>query len=356
MAKQIIFLNGPSSSGKSTLSRALKTYVKEHHNADFSIVSIDDFLKMTTSDTIYEDDVFEISGQLCQKVLEDMNIFDGVIIDHVITSERIYNALIDTLKAYPILKIKVTCPAEVLRAREMARGDRCVGSAEASLQYLYPQDEYDLIVDTHNMTPDECVASICGKLGKSATYYHASQICDIKTLEPRVSNHGIPLIYFSRKRENVLVYLSNAVEKYCIESGFAYDGVWQKWASYGFDKDGRQHIDEYYPDALIKTYKGVSGYIYTAEKVDEVDFQTYIPDSAVSATPVEVAGAEFIPDALEAILEAEKQGLIVVTRYNELTEKKRAWIESTVKSEYAEAENHPDYRHFLLNNFPDILG
>ena len=56
-------------------------------------------------------------------------------------------------------------------------------------------------------------------------YYHASQVQGITTLEPRISNHGIPLVYFSRKRENVLVYLSNAIEKYCRETGFAYDGV-----------------------------------------------------------------------------------------------------------------------------------
>ena len=59
-------------------------------------------------------------------------------------------------------------------------------------------------------------------------FYHASQVKNIKELEPRISNHGIPLIYFSRKRENVLVYLSNAVEKYCKETGFEYNGSWSK--------------------------------------------------------------------------------------------------------------------------------
>ncbi len=44
-------------------------------------------------------------------------------------------------------------------------------------------------------------------------FFHASPVEGIKRLEPRVSNHNIPLIYFSSKRENVLVYLSNTVEK-----------------------------------------------------------------------------------------------------------------------------------------------
>ena len=51
-------------------------------------------------------------------------------------------------------------------------------------------------------------------------YYHASQTGGIRCLEPRLSQHGAPLVYFSSKRENVLVYLSNAVEKCCRETGF----------------------------------------------------------------------------------------------------------------------------------------
>ena len=90
-------------------------------------------------------------------------------------------------------------------------------------------------------------------------YYHASQTGDIKVLEPRISNHNIPFIYFSEKRENVLVYLSNAIEKYCKESGFVHNGKWHKWASYGFDSDGVLVLDEYYPNATEDTYKGVSG-------------------------------------------------------------------------------------------------
>ena len=69
-------------------------------------------------------------------------------------------------------------------------------------------------------------------------YYHSSPTAGIEWLEPRVSNHGVPLIYFSKKRENVLVYLSNAVEKYCKDTGFKYEGQWHKWGPYGFNKDG----------------------------------------------------------------------------------------------------------------------
>ena len=186
-------------------------------------------------------------------------------------------------------------------------------------------------------------------------YYHASPVEGIRQLEPRISNHGVPLVYFSRKRENVLVYLSNAVEKYCRETGFAYEGRWQKWGPYGFDRDGIQRLEEYYPDALVKTYKGVSGYIYRAERITDSGFALQIPDAAASSAPVPVSGVEFVPDAYEAILEAERSGLIRILRYEQMPDKMREWNRRTILEEYENAADHPDYRHFLRGNFPDII-
>ena len=184
-------------------------------------------------------------------------------------------------------------------------------------------------------------------------YYHASPV--ITRLEPRVSNHGIPLIYFSKKRENVLVYLSNAVEKYCRETGFSHEGTWQKWGPYGFGKDGRLRLEEYYPDGLVSTYSGVSGYIYRAENITDSGFETKIPDAATSSLPVDVSGCEFVPDAWEAILEAEEKGLITILRYDEMSDRMREWNERTIREEYLNAEEHPEYRHFLKGNFKQIL-
>lgn len=187
-------------------------------------------------------------------------------------------------------------------------------------------------------------------------YFHASQVKGITRLEPRVSNHGLPLLYFSKKRENVLVYLSNAIEKYCKETGFSYKGKWQKWGPYGFEKDGRLRLEEYYPNALISTYKGVSGYVYSAEMINVSDFELKIPDVVASTEPVNVMGVEFIPDAYEAILQAERQGLITILRYDDMPAKMREWNESSIREEYEKAEDHPEYRHFLHGNFSDILN
>ncbi len=164
MEKQIILLNGPSSSGKSTLSKELQSLIAEETNEVYEIVSIDDFLAMTVDEPIYEDDVFEISLKMCEEALAALDRSCGVIIDHVITSERIFNQLKATLDRYPILTVRVTCPLEILRQREEQRKNRCLGSAEASDTYLFPKDGYHVTVDTHEMTPSECSLRIYREL------------------------------------------------------------------------------------------------------------------------------------------------------------------------------------------------
>ena len=87
-----------------------------------------------------------------------------VIIDHVITSERIFRQLKEMLQAYPLRTVHVTCPVKVLREREKARGDRCPGSAESSAVYLYPKEGYEITVCTDKGTPAENAALIFAEL------------------------------------------------------------------------------------------------------------------------------------------------------------------------------------------------
>ena len=181
--------------------------------------------------------------------------------------------------------------------------------------------------------------------------YHASPVKGITILEPRISNHDKPLVYLSAKRENVLVYLSNAVEKHCREAGFAWNGPWRKWASYGFTKEGMLVLEEYYPNATEETYKGVSGYIYRTEENSSAEAMKDIPHAYISSEPVPVSGCEYIPDAYEALLKEEREGLIVIKRYVELSDGTRRWLKKMIPQEYNQAVNHPDYRIFLRDKF-----
>ena len=182
-------------------------------------------------------------------------------------------------------------------------------------------------------------------------YYHASQTADLQVLEPRISNHNASLIYFSTKRENTLVYLCNAIEKHCKEIGFAHNGKWHKWAPYGFETDGIMRIDEYYPNGIEETYKGVSGYIYSVDAVLEEDISHNISDVVATNTPVPVCTVEFIEDAFIEIQKATADGLIRIRRYEEMSDEMLSWIEKTIRSEYKEAEDKPDYKCFLKAKF-----
>lgn len=186
---------------------------------------------------------------------------------------------------------------------------------------------------------------------RSFMLYHASPVEGIAVLTPHVSNHEKPLVYLSSKRENVLVYLSNAVEKHCRETGFAWNGPWHKWASYGFTKEGILLLEEYYPNATEGTYKGVSGYIYQVENGASTAAMDGIRNAYISTEPVPVSDCEFVPDAYEALLKAEVEGLIAIKRYEALSEGSRRWLEKIIPEEYAKAEQHPEYRHFLQSKF-----
>ena len=155
MERQVILLNGPSSSGKSTLAKALQALISDKRSERYEVVSIDDFLKMSPTETIYEDDVFDISDDLCKRAVEILETCDGVIIDHVITSERIFKHLQEKLSSCHLRMVRVTCPLQLLRKRELERGDRSPGSAEASAEYLFPKEGYDLVVDTGTKSPEE---------------------------------------------------------------------------------------------------------------------------------------------------------------------------------------------------------
>lgn len=156
MDKKVILLNGASSSGKSTLANNVQSLIRGKRNEEYVVISIDDFLEMSRDEKIYEDDVYEINSKLCDKAIETLKVKDGIIIDHVITSERIFNELIDKLKSYKIYLIHVTCPLKELIKRESERKNRCLGSAEESNKYLYPKDGYSLKIDTFELSAKEC--------------------------------------------------------------------------------------------------------------------------------------------------------------------------------------------------------
>ena len=172
MKQNVISFNGPSSSGKSTLSIAVQKALEYETGEKYGVLSIDDFLHMTINETIYEEDVFEITPKFCKAAVSMVSSQKNIIIDHVITSKRIFKQLIEALEFCDLYLINVTCPLQELIRREQQRKNRCLGSAEASFQYLFPQEPYDLTVDTFQTSIEECTLQIINVLqnGPNAIY------------------------------------------------------------------------------------------------------------------------------------------------------------------------------------------
>ncbi len=159
----VILLNGPSSAGKSSIARVLRQKLRES-GRDAVIISLDDYLQMSAKEPIWEDDVFAAMPRICGDISATLQAGKTTIVDHVITSPRIYHALLDAIAGFQMKTVLISCAIEVLRRREAERGDRCAGSAEASLQYLYPQTGYDLCLDSGETGPEALAERILGIL------------------------------------------------------------------------------------------------------------------------------------------------------------------------------------------------
>lgn len=159
----LILLNGPSSAGKSSIARALRQKLRDS-GSDAAIIALDDYLQMSVKEPIWEDDVFEVMPRMCVDIAAALHRGKTVIIDHVITSPRIYCALLDAAAGFQMKTVLVSCAVHILRRREAERGDRCVGTAEASLQYLYPKTGYALCLDSGEAEPEALAERILGIL------------------------------------------------------------------------------------------------------------------------------------------------------------------------------------------------
>lgn len=168
----IIFLNGVSSAGKSTLAKAIqhKLQIPYYH------VSCDNFMHMAPRDILYNDFNHQMSialNILRETALLYSNNGHGVIIDDVVldlpnesSKEYKYAAMpkkngslylyAKKLYDYPTMFVHVVCPIEELERREIVRGDRYIGQSRLNLMHEYTNIPYDLVVNTFLESTETC--------------------------------------------------------------------------------------------------------------------------------------------------------------------------------------------------------
>jgi len=151
---KIIIINGPSSSGKTTLSLALQKRL----SMPFIRFSFDLFIenKILPRDQIDR-------GNFSWPAMRPA-VFDGlhrcipalasagnnVIFDHIIETEGWLHDLVRYLADFDVFFVRLHCSIAELERREMQRGDRRIGEARADSQFVHSFGNYDLELNSEN--------------------------------------------------------------------------------------------------------------------------------------------------------------------------------------------------------------
>jgi len=150
---EVIVLNGVSSSGKSTIARALQSMLE----LPWLHVEVDAFLRMLPVKGLAE--VAAVVRGANAAVAALAREGNRVIYDCVLGRE-----LVDDLRAElagtSTLWGGVQCAADVLAERERDRGDRMIGQARAQLAAAHQGVDYDLEVDTTETSAETCAHQV----------------------------------------------------------------------------------------------------------------------------------------------------------------------------------------------------
>jgi chloramphenicol 3-O phosphotransferase len=149
---KIIFLNGASSSGKTTLSRRLLEALPEQ----FHYLSVDTFMQMEPEwylEKAFNHTIDYLSDQGIHTIV------DYVILDTPI-GKQLFTECLELLYDHPVLFVRVDCPLEELERREQLRGDRSPGQAKWQYEHIHGNGIYDLTINTYTMSQEECVDAI----------------------------------------------------------------------------------------------------------------------------------------------------------------------------------------------------
>ena len=186
---RVIVLNGASSSGKSTLAKALQARL----DGPWLGVGIDTVvfaLPKAYLDLPLWGEVFRYvpaepgsaapfrieTGELGVRLVRGLHRMvaalasegHDVIVDHVLLEPGWLPDLLDGLAGHDVVVVGVRCPVDVLVERERGRRDRTIGQAAAQHDVIH-RGGYDVEVDTSVLSPDEAAEVIAAVVETRAT-------------------------------------------------------------------------------------------------------------------------------------------------------------------------------------------
>lgn len=156
---QIIFLHGASSSGKSTIAHALQQeietpfwHISIDHLRDGGVFPMARYQNGEFSWSAHRTAIFE---GFHRSVAAYADAGNNLILEHILDTDGWAEELRNLLRRHDVLFVAVRCPVPVLNAREAARGDRPLGSAERDERSIHQVRQYDLVVNsTDGLAPN----------------------------------------------------------------------------------------------------------------------------------------------------------------------------------------------------------
>ncbi|GHF23898.1 chloramphenicol phosphotransferase [Streptomyces griseoluteus] len=156
---RIIFLNGTSSSGKSSIARELLGLLDD---GVYSHLSVDAFNAMRAQRELSEEE-FDAALRRTRlgfhrSVAAMAEVGNDLVVDHVLSEPWRLTDCLTVLPPEDVLFVGVHCPREELERRERARGDREAGLAALQYDLVHAHGDYDLECDTSTASPRACAA------------------------------------------------------------------------------------------------------------------------------------------------------------------------------------------------------
>lgn len=183
---KIIFLNGTSSAGKTTLAHALQESLEEaflHIALDqfrdglpdkfrglnsapgetgfrgLNVVPVTDQEKPFTS--IEFGDVGETMLKGMRRAMASMVAAgNNIIIDDILLKAEFLQDYLEVFAPFSVTFVGVRCPINVINARERSRPGRFPGTAYGHYVPCHAHGEYDVEVNTAEQSPSECARQV----------------------------------------------------------------------------------------------------------------------------------------------------------------------------------------------------
>ena len=165
----IIFLNGASSSGKSTLARAIQSRIAVpfwhysiDHYRDSNVLPMD---RIRAGEFIWRELRVSFFDGFHASIPALVNAGNNVILEHIVEDEVWFKkSLGSALMEQDVFFVGVHCAVEELERRERARGDRQVGDARRDFAKVHAHCVYDTEIDSLEEL-DSNVEQICNMWG-----------------------------------------------------------------------------------------------------------------------------------------------------------------------------------------------